>query len=220
MSYVGSQQSTELKDALDSEMEKTKIMEQSMKKLDQEMKKGDELLAQMIPAAVADKMKSGASPVDTCEVFEMVTIVFNNIPEFVDICTKCDGMQIVEMLNTMFGIFDVLSERNDIYKVETVKDSFVGVSGAPEKTKNHAEKVMDMALDMRDSVAFVKDPRPEFADQEVGISLCNSILLTCTTCILKFRMDMLRFNWVVTVDLLLLVLLEIKLPDIVYLVMP
>ena len=167
MSYIGSQQSTELKDALDSEMEKTKIMEQSMKKLDQEMKKGDELLAQMIPPAVADKMKSGASPVDTCEVFEQVTIVFNNIPEFVDICTKCDGMQIVEMLNTMFGIFDVLSERNDIYKVETVKDSFVGVSGAPEKTKNHAEKVMDMALDMRDSVAFVKDPRPEFAEQEV-----------------------------------------------------
>ena len=176
--YVGSQQSTELKDALESEMEKTKIMEQSMKKLDQEMKKGDELLAQMIPAAVADKMKSGASPVDTCEVFEQVTIVFNNIPEFVDICTKCDGMQIVEMLNTMFGIFDVLSERNDIYKVETVKDSFVGVSGAPEKTKNHAEKVMDMALDMRDSVAFVKDPRPEFAEQEVyfwmfQFRLCN-----------------------------------------------
>ena len=186
MSYVGSQQSTELKDALDAEMEKTKIMEQSMKKLDQEMKKGDELLAQMIPAAVADKMKSGASPVDTCEVFEQVTIVFNNIPEFVDICTKCDGMQIVEMLNTMFGIFDVLSERNDIYKVETVKDSFVGVSGAPEKTKNHAEKVMDMALDMRDSVAFVKDPRPEFAEQEVSIlyfwmfqfNLCNFDIYT------------------------------------------
>ena len=184
--YVGSQQSTELKDALESEMEKTKIMEQSMKKLDQEMKKGDELLAQMIPAAVADKMKSGASPVDTCEVFEQVTIVFNNIPEFVDICTKCDGMQIVEMLNTMFGIFDVLSERNDIYKVETVKDSFVGVSGAPEKTKNHAEKVMYMALDMRDSVAFVKDPRPEFAEQEVSIlyfwmfqfNLCNFDICT------------------------------------------
>ena len=27
---------------------------------------------------------------------------------------------------------------------------------------------MDMALDMRDAVAFVKDPRPEFAEQEDG----------------------------------------------------
>ena len=42
-------------------------------------------------------------------------------------------MKIVQMLNTMFGMFDNLSDKNDIYKVETVKDSFVGVSGAPEK---------------------------------------------------------------------------------------
>ena len=29
-------------------------------------------------------------------------------------------MQIVTMLNTMFGIFDVLSDRNQIYKVKIV----------------------------------------------------------------------------------------------------
>jgi hypothetical protein len=63
----------------------------------------------------------------------MVTIVFNDIPAFLDICAKCDGMKIVGMLNTMFGIFDNLSDKIGIYKVETVKDCFVGVSGAPEK---------------------------------------------------------------------------------------
>ena len=31
----------------------------------------------------------------------------------------------------------------------------MGVSGAPEKVKNHAEKIMDMAMDMRDCVPFV-----------------------------------------------------------------
>merc|ERR1719210_2372332 len=49
---------------------------------------------------------------------------------------------------------------NKVYKVETVKDCFVGVAGAPERAKNHAELIMDMAMDMRDSVCFVKDPRP------------------------------------------------------------
>ena len=34
------------------------------------------------------------------------------------------------------------------------------MAGAPERTKNHAELIMDMALDMRDVVQFVKDPRP------------------------------------------------------------
>ena len=89
-----------------------------------------------------------------------VTIVFNDIPMFGDICKNCDGMQIVAMLNQMFGMFDVLSDKNKVYKVETVKDCFVGVAGAPERAKNHAELIMDMAMDMRDSVCFVKDPRP------------------------------------------------------------
>ena len=50
-------------------------------------------------------------------------------------------------------------------KVETVKDCFVGVSGAPEKVDNHAEKILMMALDMRDVVTYVHDPRPEFDDK-------------------------------------------------------
>ena len=50
-------------------------------------------------------------------------------------------------------------------KVETVKDCFVGVAGAPEKVDNHAEKILMMALDMRDVVTYVHDPRPEFEDK-------------------------------------------------------
>jgi len=161
---ASSQQSNDLKDALDSEMEKTKLMEESMGKLDEEMKRSDLLLSQMMPKSVSEKVKAGASPVDTCEIFEQVTIVFNDVPLFGDICANCDGMQIVLMLNTMFGIFDNLSDRNDVYKVETVKDCFVGVSGAPERCKNHAEKIMDMAMDMRDCVQFVPDPRPGVND--------------------------------------------------------
>jgi len=157
---ASSQQSNELKDALSAEVEKTKAMEESMSKLDTEMRRSDELLSQMMPKSVALKIKEGASAVDTCEIFEMVTIVFNDIPMFGDICAQCDGMQIVNMLNSMFGMFDVLSDKNKVYKVETVKDCFVGVAGAPERTKNHAEMIMDMAMDMRDVVQFVKDPRP------------------------------------------------------------
>ena len=52
ISFLVSLQSNVLKDALEAEMEKTKLMEESMKKLDDEMKKSDELLAQMIPKQV------------------------------------------------------------------------------------------------------------------------------------------------------------------------
>ena len=47
-----------------------------------------------------------------------------------------------------------------MYKVETVKDCFVTVAGAPKRIKDHAARMMDMALDMRDAACFIPDPRP------------------------------------------------------------
>ena len=54
--------------------------------LDIEMKKSDELLSRMIPRSISEKIAAGTHAVDTCEVFDMVTIVFNDIPAFLDMC--------------------------------------------------------------------------------------------------------------------------------------
>jgi Heme NO binding associated len=62
---AGTQQSVELKLALDQEQQK---LEESMKKLDDEMKRTDELLYQMIPKMVADRLRKGENPIDTCQV--------------------------------------------------------------------------------------------------------------------------------------------------------
>lgn len=43
-------------------------LEQSHELLDQWKKRGDDLLYSMIPKAIADRLRSGVSPLDTCEV--------------------------------------------------------------------------------------------------------------------------------------------------------
>ena len=63
-----SNKSNELKEALELEMEKTRLMEETIKKIDEELRRSDDLLSQMIPQAVAEKVKSGFNPVETCEV--------------------------------------------------------------------------------------------------------------------------------------------------------
>ena len=65
---AGTQQSVELKLALDQEQQKSQKLEESMRKLDDEMKRTDELLYQMIPKMVADRLRNGENPVDTCQV--------------------------------------------------------------------------------------------------------------------------------------------------------
>ena len=54
------------------EQTKSKKLEDSIRKLDQEMKRTDQLLYQMIPKQVADRLRSGEPSVSTCEVSEHI----------------------------------------------------------------------------------------------------------------------------------------------------
>ncbi|XP_037956727.1 soluble guanylate cyclase 88E [Teleopsis dalmanni] len=155
---AGTQQSVELKLALDQEQQKSKKLEESMRKLDEEMRRTDELLYQMIPKQVADRLRRGENPIDTCEMFDSVSILFSDVVTFTEICSRITPMEVVSMLNAMYSIFDKLTERNTVYKVETIGDAYMVVAGAPEKDANHAERVCDMALDMVEAITDLKDP--------------------------------------------------------------
>ncbi|KAK0165413.1 hypothetical protein PV328_003927 [Microctonus aethiopoides] len=154
---AGTQQSVELKLALDQEQLKSKKLEESMRKLDEEMRRTDELLYQMIPKQVADRLRNGENPIDTCEMFDSVSILFSDVVTFTEICSRLTPMEVVSMLNAMYSIFDTLTERNRVYKVETIGDAYMVVSGAPSKEMDHADRVCDMALDMVEAITDLKD---------------------------------------------------------------
>lgn len=93
---AGTQQSVELKLALDQEQLKSKKLEESMRKLDEEMKRTDELLYQMIPKQVADRLRSGENPIDTCQVSQSTTVrrgigkLVKRFREFLDVRQRVD----------------------------------------------------------------------------------------------------------------------------------
>jgi guanylate cyclase len=43
------------------------------------------------------------------------------------------------------------------FKVETIGDAYMVVSGAPVKESDHADRVCDMALDMVEAITDLKD---------------------------------------------------------------
>ncbi|XP_055996229.1 soluble guanylate cyclase 88E-like isoform X2 [Ostrea edulis] len=155
---AGTQQSAELKLALDQEQQKSKILEESMRKLDAEMKRTDSLLYQMIPKPVADRLRRGEPAITTCQVFDNVTILFSDVVGFTSICSQISPMEVVCMLNAMYTKFDQLSERHGVYKVETIGDAYMVVSGAPEITAYHALNICNMAMDMISSMVELSDP--------------------------------------------------------------
>ena len=158
MILVGTQQSAELKLAFDQEKQKSKALEDSMKKLDVEMKKADQLLYQMIPKKVADRLRSGEPVMNLCEVVPSCTILFSDVVGFTSTCSLLTPMDVVSMLNSMYTRFDKALEKHSVYKVETIGDAYMVVSGLPERTDNHASEIVEMAFDMLDNITTLNNP--------------------------------------------------------------
>ena len=59
------------------------------------------------------------------ELFESVTIGFTALANFGDIALQSTPMQIVSLLNDLYSMFDAALERFDVYKVETISDSYM-----------------------------------------------------------------------------------------------
>ena len=68
------------------------------------------------------------------------------------------NVQVVQLLNNMYTLFDFLCDQNAVYKVETIGDAYLIVAGCPNKAANHALKICDMAFDMMDGIKFLKVP--------------------------------------------------------------
>jgi guanylate cyclase len=153
-----SQEQIEMRMALANAESRGDLLEAQMKKLDDVMRKTDELLYQMIPKTVAERLRNGESPMDTCEQFPSVTMLFSDIVGFTTICSRIQPPEVVLFLNTLYTLFDFLVDQNAVYKVETIGDAYLIVAGCPVKVTNHAVKICDMAFDMMDGIRMLKDP--------------------------------------------------------------
>uniref|UniRef100_A0A1Y1LS38 guanylate cyclase n=1 Tax=Photinus pyralis TaxID=7054 RepID=A0A1Y1LS38_PHOPY len=127
------------------------------KELKKEKKKSDSLLLQMLPPSVATQLKQTKQV--PAEFYSCVTVYFSDIVGFTEISAVSTPLEVVTFLNKIYKLFDARIECYDVYKVETIGDSYMVASGLPVKNGNkHVTEIASMALDLLAGSAHFKIP--------------------------------------------------------------
>ncbi|KAI1701120.1 adenylate and guanylate cyclase catalytic domain-containing protein [Ditylenchus destructor] len=132
-------------------------IEERTKQLVEEKKKSDILLYRMLPKQVAEKLKLGQAVEP--ESFDSVTLFFSDVVSFTTLASKCSPLQVVNLLNDLYTLLDSIIGEYDVYKVETIGDGYLCVSGLPHRNGNeHARHAANMSLAIMRSLKHFSIP--------------------------------------------------------------
>lgn len=102
-------------------------------------------------------MNEGVSSQDfnkpIADLFTETTVLFADIAGFTAWSSAREPTQVFTLLETVYGAFDTIAARRGVFKVETIGDSYMAVTGLPDPRKDHAVVMAKFARDCREKFA-------------------------------------------------------------------
>ena len=135
--------------------------------LAEEREKSERLLLNVLPEAVAARLKE--VPGVIADRFDDVTVLFADIVDFTPLSDRMPPDEVVSLLDEIFRRFDALAERLGLEKIKTIGDAYMLAGGLPVPRPDHAEAVAEMGLCMLEEVAAVRVGGRERLAVRIGI---------------------------------------------------
>lgn len=142
-----------LRARITASLEKKRLRDQEqayLAQLQSERSKSERLLLNVLPRAVADRLKAGERTI--VDSFLETTVLFADIVGFTRIAARNSPNRTVQLLNDLFSSFDRVAEQFALEKIKTIGDSYMMVGGLPVIRPDHAEACAHAALEFLEAL--------------------------------------------------------------------
>jgi len=136
--------------------------------LRQEQAKAEDLLLNILPRSIAEKLKAQTRPI--ADQFGAASILFADVVDFTPWSERLQPAEVVGYLDRLFSHFDDLAERYGLEKIKTIGDCYMVAAGVPTPRPDHARALALMALDMLEAMRWHDELAELGLELRVGIN--------------------------------------------------
>lgn len=141
--------------------------------LQSEQQRSEKLLLNILPAAIAERLKNGET--NLVDAAEDATVLFADLVGFTELAATLPAPATVQLLDEIFSTFDELADRHGVTKIKTIGDAWMAVSGVPEPREGQAQAAADLALDLTVFAAFFASRTNQSITLRIGMH-CGPIV--------------------------------------------
>jgi adenylate cyclase len=137
--------------------------------LEMEYERSETLLANILPASVAERLKDPARNI-IADKYDDASVLFADIAGFTERASDIAPDKLIRFLNRLYSDFDALVDKHGLEKIKITGDCYMVVSGVPQPRPDHVEALADLALDMAETANGLTDSRGEALPLRIGLA--------------------------------------------------
>lgn len=142
--------------------------------LQKEREKSEKLLLNILPDAIAERLKNDERKI--ADRYELVGVLFVDIVNFTKLSERISAYELVTILDDIFSEFDDLVEEFGVEKIKTIGDAYMLASGLGDNVCDPASSIADISLRMIDkSKEACRKHGHEELDLRIGIN-CGPVV--------------------------------------------
>lgn len=149
-----------------------RILQEKNHQIEDERQRSDELLLNILPAAIATELKMDGKA--KARRYEQACVLFVDFYSFTKISEQLTPEELVDQLDTYFKAFDFIIGQYKLEKIKTIGDAYMVASGLSDRITSPLS-IVKAALEMQEFLADMRDEKQKenkpFFEARMGIQI-------------------------------------------------